>query len=623
MSEDIGRANPKPPSVDRLSQLWRRINDHKMVQWGVAYVALAYAIQHAVILTSESFDWPRAVARVSMLLLALGLPVVMTFAWYHGIRASRRISGPELTIISILLVIGSLFFYVFVQPSETASAVQRTGVAAARNASLNPGGAISIAVMPFANLSTDKAQEFFSDGMTDEIAGALAKVPDLRVVARSSAFEFKGQNKEARAIGQALGATHLIEGSVRQAGTRVRITAQLIRADNGLQIWSDNYDRDLTDIFAIQEDIARAITTSLRMPLGLKPGENLVNNRSIDPQSYQQYLKAKALLRARSLDEAIAVLEPLVAHDPNFAPAWAILADSYTLVFAYNYGSTISGSLEEQRRVFQTSLDKRDMAARQAIRLDPKLPGGYEALAYVEGNRARLAAAEDLFRQALALDPNDPEVLDGYSQWIVTVGRLKDALLLREQLRALEPFVPVYNSVTAEYLRMNGQNDTAITLLKAINPGGPAVGFIRNRELANAYARAGRYGEAADTLLAIPANQNRASRRSVEDAARLLRGAPAKVSAPEALPAFLDEMNFVYAYVGAPNRVLEFPEHLQEIGAGGAVGFTGLWAPQNAPVRKTDRFKVLARKTGLVEYWRARGWPDLCHATTADDFACD
>src|SRR6266513_2542782 len=121
MSEDTDRADPKPPSVDRLSLLWRRINDHKMVQWSVAYVALAYGVQHAVILTSESFEWPNAVARVSMLLLALGLPVVMTLAWYHGERASRRISGPELTIISILLVMSSLLFFVFVRPSaETA-----------------------------------------------------------------------------------------------------------------------------------------------------------------------------------------------------------------------------------------------------------------------------------------------------------------------------------------------------------------------------------------------------------------------------------------------------------------------------------------------------------------------
>src|SRR5262249_9629365 len=113
MREDANRTNPKPPSVDWLYQLWRRINDHKMVQWTIAYVGLAYGIQHGVKLTSEAFDWPRAVERASMLLLALGLPMVMTLAWYHGERASRRISGAELSIISILLVIGVFLFSVF------------------------------------------------------------------------------------------------------------------------------------------------------------------------------------------------------------------------------------------------------------------------------------------------------------------------------------------------------------------------------------------------------------------------------------------------------------------------------------------------------------------------------
>ena len=127
-------------------------------------------------------------------------------------------------------------------------------------------------MLPFVNLSSDKEQEFFSDGMTEEITAALAKVPDLRVVARTSAFQFKGQNRDIQSIGQQLHATHLIEGSVRKAGNRVRITAQLIKADDGTHIWAENYDRELTDVFAIQEDIARAITTSLRMPLGLKPG---------------------------------------------------------------------------------------------------------------------------------------------------------------------------------------------------------------------------------------------------------------------------------------------------------------------------------------------------------------
>src|SRR5258706_14279905 len=157
MSEHSTPANPKPPSVDRLSELWRRINDHKMVQWSVAYLALAYGVQHAVTLITEAFEWPHAVERVSMLLLALGLPVVITLAWYHGARASRRISGPELTIISILLVMSSLLFYVFVRPSAelAAPAVQQASVTAARAAAASPKGAVAVAVLPFLNLSSD------------------------------------------------------------------------------------------------------------------------------------------------------------------------------------------------------------------------------------------------------------------------------------------------------------------------------------------------------------------------------------------------------------------------------------------------------------------------------------
>jgi hypothetical protein len=165
-----------------------------------------------------------------------------------------------------------------------------------------------------------------------------------------------------------------------------------------------------------------------------------------------------------------------------------------------------------------------------------------------------------------------------------------------------------------------GRNDTAIQMLKAVTPDEPQVTFARDWSLAQAYAVTGRYSEAADTLLAIPENQNRVARRSVEDAARLLRTAPPKVSAPDRLPAFIDELSFIYTYVGAPDRVLEGPERSAALGFLGAV--RQLWAPQNALVRKTDRFKALMRKNGLVEYWRAKGWPDLCHPVGADDFAC-
>src|ERR1051326_3204975 len=252
MTDDTTRTTPKPPPVDRMSLLWRRINEHKIVQWSVAYVALAYAIQHAVVLTTEAFEWPHIVQPISMLLLAFGAPVVMTLAWYHGEKASRRISGPELTIIALLLVTSSLLFYVFVRPAAEAS----TPASTAQRTAAAPAG-ISLAVLPFVNLSSDKEQEFFSDGMTEEITSALAKIPSLQVVGRTSAFQFKGENKDLTAIGQALHATHLIEGSVRKDGNEVRITAQLIRADNGTHLWTESYDRELKGVFAVQEEIAQ------------------------------------------------------------------------------------------------------------------------------------------------------------------------------------------------------------------------------------------------------------------------------------------------------------------------------------------------------------------------------
>ena len=622
MSEDTNRANPKPPSVDRLSLLWRRVNDHKIVQWSVAYVALAYGIQHGVILTSESFEWPHAVARISMLLLALGLPVVMTLAWYHGERASRQFSKAELTIISILLVIGSLFFYVFVQPSEQIAAgpkpaVQQAGVAAARSASLNPGSAISIAVMPFANLSSDKEQEFFSDGMTDEIAGALAKVPDLRVVARSSAFEFKGQNKEARAMGQALGATHLIEGSVRQAGNRVRISAQLIQAENGLQIWSENYDRDLTDIFAIQEDIARAIATSLRMPLGLKPGETLVNNRAKDTATHEDYLRARALIRSRdfrSINQAVKLLEEAVARDPDFAPAWGLLGSSYRLIPRQD-PVRVSGAAERARPTVEAYLVKAETAAQRAIKLDPNYPDGYWALGDVQKTRGKWLAAVDLYLHALTLDPDNPDILHEYSNTLAGLGYLKQALPVRERLRAMEPYVPIFSITFARYLWASGQTDAAIALF-----GSPAG--ANRLDYVLIYASQGRYGEAADLLEAIPA-PDPSLKPLGEAAVRLLRTAATSAAPPRTLPQ-LGYLGHFYIFTGVPDRVLEYHEGNVKIGWLGAdAEIAILWAPPYAPVRKTERFKAYVRAAGMVDYWRAKGWPDLCHPVGADDFVCD
>jgi TolB-like protein/Tfp pilus assembly protein PilF len=453
-------------------------------------------------------------------------------------------------------------------------------------------------------MSGDASQEFFSDGMTEEITAALAKVPNLRVIARTSAFQFKGQRQDLRVVGQALGTNHLIEGSVRRVGDRVRITAQLIKVDDGTHLWTDTYDRQLADIFAIQEDIATAIASALHVPLGLAPTERLVSSRDIDPESYRQFLRARTILRDRTnlapvvedrFGGVIGMLEQVVARDPGYAPAWGLLA--------------------------MTTLDlgRKETAAREAIRLDSRNGAGYAALAQIEFFAHRdFAAGEDLFRQALALDPNEPEVLDQFSGRLVVVGRIREAVSFRERLRTVEPFAPQYNNQTANFMLIDGQNKAAIAILEALPPA-PA----RNVSLAHAYAAEARYGEAADTLLAIKGG-NASANGSLEEAARLLRSAPAKAKAPESLPIFSNQLVYVYAYVGALDRVLEEPERaIAEGRIPPLAQVRHVWSPEYAPIRKTERFKALMRNAGFVEYWRARGWPDLCRPLGTDDFVCD
>src|SRR5262245_31903603 len=276
-----------------------------------AYAAVAWLLIQVVNNVAPIFDLPVNGARAFVLLLAIGFPIALIFAWRLEFKATDGSSRPKMHAMDWVLgaiaiaAVGFVGYQEFAGP-RAATPQAKAGVEAARDTAAGPTG-VSLVVLPFDNISGDPTQEFFSDGMTEEITAALAKVPDLRIIARSSAAQFKAQKRDIQSIGEQLHATHFIEGSVRKAGTRVRITAQLIKADDGTHIWTENYDRELTDVFAIQEDIATAIAGALRMPLGLKPGEQLVSSRSIDAESYQQFLRAKALvrLRARGVPQAI------------------------------------------------------------------------------------------------------------------------------------------------------------------------------------------------------------------------------------------------------------------------------------------------------------------------------
>jgi TolB-like protein len=242
-----------------ISELKRR----HIYRVAAAYAVVAWLllqIVNNIIPIMQATAWT---GQFCLLLLALGFPIALFFAWMRELPSAaapfaHKATTVDLALIGVLVAVLVAVSYQELAPPRVISS-QQAGVETARAAAAAPAG-ISIAVLPFTNLSSDKEQEFFSDGITEEITSALAKVPDLHVVGRTSAFQFKGQNQDLRSIGQSLSATHLIEGSVRKAGGRVRITVQLIKANDGTHIWTEDYDRQLTDIFVIQEDAAeRAI----------------------------------------------------------------------------------------------------------------------------------------------------------------------------------------------------------------------------------------------------------------------------------------------------------------------------------------------------------------------------
>ena len=618
-----------------MAEFFAELKRRQIYRVGAAYVVVAWALAQGVGLLSQIFALPSWIAQPVVILLVIGFPVALVATWVieskpHEAVASSVKSKPTIvdwTLVGALAVVLLFMGYRQLVPAPDAT-IRQAGVEAARSAASSTAGAISIAVLPFANLSGDPSQEFFSDGITEEITSALARVPDLRVVARTSAYQFRDQNRDIQSIGQQLHATHFIEGSVRKAGDRVRITAQLIKADDGTHIWTDNFDRDLTDIFAIQEDIARAIATSLRMPLGLAPGDSLVRGTQ-NVGIYQDYLQAKTWYRDRTVlgrGPFLEILESVVARDPGFAPAWATLSRAY--LFMTNREPKVeAGTAEEARRIVQSIQEKAENAAKKAIELDPRHASGYAALASIRVQQGQWAEAEDLIKQALMLDPNDPEALNTYNlPLLMRTGRPKEALDVSEQLRALEPLVPIYDTNSAMIMQVLGDNDGAIRILESIPANTRSIlGYFY---LARAYAAAGRYADGADALLkgagAFADRAPASGRKGIEDAAAVLRTAPAVAANPKALPDFGDwrgELIFVYAAVGAFDRAMEHPEREAQTHNLTDFGKT-MWSAVMAPARKTERFKRFVRDAGLIGYWRERGWPEFCKPVGADDFAC-
>ena len=286
--------------------LFTELKRRKVFKIGAAYVVVAWLVVQAASIAFPAFDAPSWVLRVFILIAFLGLPIALVFAWafdFHpdGIQSETRSRSDKLIfVIAALLVALAFAWYFKGQPANRAGDPLPVAAAPAPKPAPPAVNPQSVAVLPFVNMSGDKDNEFFSDGISEELLNALVRVDGLGVASRTSSFAFKGKTVAASEIAGQLKVRYILEGSVRKQGSTVRITAQLIDASDDRHVWSQTYDRQLTDIFKIQDDIANAIVTAVRGTLGKQPGRAVEVRADTDNmQAYELYLKARELFIAR------------------------------------------------------------------------------------------------------------------------------------------------------------------------------------------------------------------------------------------------------------------------------------------------------------------------------------
>ena len=354
------------------------------------------------------------------------------------------------------------------------------------------GQVASIAVLPFTDMSAAKDQDWFCDGIAEEILNALAPLKGLRVAARTSAFSFKGKSDDLRTIGEKLNVTTVLEGSVRRAGDRVRITVQLSDVANGFQLWSERYDRELKDIFDVQDEIAKAIAERLRVTLAGGKDDRLVEQATTNVEAYQLYLKGRALLNQRgaSIPPALDLFRKAVEIDPGYSLAWAGIGDAFTVLAYFGF---VRGSESKPQAI---------AAATRSIALDPTSAAGHTALACAtllhENN---LAVAKQEFERALELNPSYVQGRCWYALFYLQWGRGEYEQGIAEARRAVEsdPLSAYVTTVLAVCLYTAGRLDEAIETACLAVQRDPES-FLARWVLGISLGDAGRFEEAVSTL---------------------------------------------------------------------------------------------------------------------------
>jgi TolB-like protein/DNA-binding winged helix-turn-helix (wHTH) protein/Tfp pilus assembly protein PilF len=451
--------------------------------------------------------------------------------------------------------------------------------------------ASSIAVLPFVDMSPEKNQQYFSDGLAEELLNHLAKTPGLRVAARTSSFQLRDKSADLRAIGKKLDVATILEGSVRKEGKRVRISAELVKAEDGFQLWSGTYDRDLNDVFAVQDDIARAITGELKLRL-LNAGSGSVPQRAISAEAYNAYLQGRYFYERRTHDDltrAYDYFQQAVNLDPNYARGWSALA--WVLITRGEGGE--GATFEQGYRDGRT-------AAERALQLDPGLAEAHAAIGRIKrGYEWDWAGADAAFQKALALEPQNSVVLLGASSLQASLGHFDEAVALNRRAVEIDPLSVTAHVALGMHAYYAGQQELAIDAYQkalAISPDGPEAHYL----LGLVYLAGAKPQQALAEFEKNHPNSERAVGQALAYSA-LGRKMEADAALQQLINDYHEQAAYqiaeVYAFRGEADRAFEW------LGIARAHKDAGLAAIKGDPLLKSlysdPRFAIFLRKMGL------------------------
>jgi TolB-like protein len=598
--------------------LFAELKRRHVVKVGAAYLLVAWLVVQAASIGFPAFDAPPWALRVFILVLLLGFPIAVVMAWVfemtpEGLKVEAAPIGNKRVIgVAIVLAVLAVLWYYRGQPSMRTAAIPAGEVGA--HAPATPKELPrSIAVLPFINMSADASNEPFADGISEELLNVLVKVPGLGVASRTSSFAFKGKEIGAGEIAKELKVSYILEGSVRKAGDKVRITAQLIDAVHDRHLWSETYDRELTDIFAVQGEIANAIVAALRGSLekARQPAPVVhVQADTENMQAYELYLKAREnFIARRELPGTVKMFEHVVELDPKFARGWEGLAATASVAPSWGY---------TDRDYMALARD----AAEKALALDPKLsmPWAVRSQIIVDKWPIDYATALSDLDKAVAADPRNATALLWRGIAWINLGFFDRAVADCDKAIAIEP--GYLNAIRHKALALLYQQkyDEAFALFDS----GIDKGFVLSRTesfIAPMFAR----GRRTEAMLLI----------HVQDMDAELRDAlVARLDNPQA--PLSDPHALVERHVNDPvvqeNGTSIGPTHLA-IWLGDFDGAAksddrvtttiSAWDRYPAAWRNSPGMKSKLELQGAVNYWRVNGFPPQCHPLGAKDFNCD